>query len=175
MVSVGGVGDDPLFAKALLQNARAVSKDPSRETMIVVAHGQGDDAANQRWLDLLDSLTRQMRDDGGNDFRAIRRATWREDWPDKNKLAVKQVRAMVQQADRDGGRALVVPARINEHGAAGRYLEGLAFGWSKAGFAQTPYFAQWFEQEVTRGTQRLRAGVGAMPPAATGHDPSAGR
>jgi hypothetical protein len=96
-----------------------------------------------------------MRADGGNDFRAIRYATWREDWPDKNKVAVKQVRAMVAEADRDGGRALIVPARINGRGAADHYLKGLDFGWGQ-GFAQTPYFAEWFEQEITRGSEQLR-------------------
>lgn len=155
MVTVGGVDDDQLFAKALLANARSVSKHPSRETVILVAHGQGDDAGNQQWLDLLGSLANRMRADGGNDFRAIRYATWREDWPDKNKVAVQQVRAMVQQTDRDGGRALIVPARINGRGAADRYLKGLDFGWSQ-GFAQTPYFAEWFEQEITRGTKQVR-------------------
>lgn len=159
MVTVGGVDDDPLFAKALLANARSVSKHPSRETVILVAHGQGDDAGNKQWLDLLGSLANRMRADGGNDFRAIRYATWREDWPDKNKVAVKQVRAMVAEADRDGGRALIVPARINGRGAADRYLKGIDFGWSR-GFAQTPYFAEWFEQEITRGTEQVRQQAG---------------
>jgi hypothetical protein len=159
MVTVGGVDDDPLFAKALLANARSVSKHPSRETVILVAHGQGDDAGNKQWLDLLGSLANRMRADGGSDFRAIRCATWREDWPDKNKAAVKQVRAMVAEADRDGGRALIVPARINGRGAADRYLKGLDFGWSR-GFAQTPYFAEWFEQEITRGTAQVRRQAG---------------
>jgi hypothetical protein len=155
MVTVGGVNDDPLFAKALLANARSVSRHPSRETVILVAHGQGDDAGNRQWLDLLGSLAKQMRADGGGDFHAIRYATWREDWPDKNKAAVKRVRAMVTEADRDGGRALIVPARINGRGAADTYLKGLDFGWSQ-GFAQTPYFAQWFEQEITRGIAQVR-------------------
>lgn len=153
IVTVGGVEDDPLFARALLHNARSVSKDPARETVILVAHGQGDDAANQKWLDLLSSLAKQMKTDGGSDFKAIRYATWREDWPDKNKVAVQQVRAMVEQAD-DGGRALIVPARINGRGAADRYLKGLDFGWSE-GFAQTPYFAKWFEQEIGLGVAKV--------------------
>ena len=154
MVTVGGVEDDALFAKALLSNARSVSRQPSTETVILVAHGQGEDAANQQWIDLLDSLAAQIRADGGDQFRAIRYATWREDWPDKNKVAVEQVRAMIEDAQRDGGRALIVPARINGRGAADRFLPGLEFGWSQ-GFAQTPYFAQWFEQEITRGVGKL--------------------
>lgn len=156
MVSVGGVEDDALFAKALLVNARSVSKQPSAETVILVAHGQGEDAANKQWMDLLDSLATQMRADGGDEFRAIRIATWREDWPDKNKAAVKQVRQMIAEAQHDGGRALIVPARINGRGAADRFLSGLEFGWSQ-GFAQTSYFAQWFEQEIKRGVDKFTA------------------
>lgn len=167
MVTVGGVEDDPLLAKALLQNARAVSRDPSRETVIVMAHGQGDDAANQRWLDLLESLTTQMRADGGDDFRAILHAAWREDWPDKRRIAVAHVRDMVREASRNGGRALIVPARTNGHGAADQYLEGLDFGWSRNGFAQTPYLAEWFEQEIGRGIARLAADEAAQT--ATAH------
>ncbi len=166
MVTVGGVDDDPLFARALLENARSVSRDPGRETVILMAHGQGEDAANQRWLDLLASLAGQMRTLGGDRFRAIRYATWREDWPDRNKVAVAQVRAMVEEAGRDGGRALIVPARINGRGAADRYLAGLDFGWGQ-GFVQTAYFAQWFEQEIARGQEALQTSAAA--PAATAH------
>lgn len=156
VVTVGGVGSSPLMAKALLANARSVSKDPARETVILVAHGQGADAANQRWLTLLGNLAKQMRVDGGNHFRAIEYTTWREDWPDKRKQAVKHVREMVKQAERNHGRALIVPSRINRRGRADRYLKGLQFGWSQ-GFAQTPYFAQWFEQEISRGVKELNA------------------
>lgn len=154
IVTVGGVEDDPLFARALLQQARELSRNAARETVILVAHGQGDDKANQRWIDLLESLARQMRADGGDAFHAIRVATWREDWPDKNKVAVAEVRAMVEQAHRDGGRALVIPARTNGRGAEDRYLKGLDFGWGQ-GFAQSPLFAEWAEQQVQRGIRAL--------------------
>ncbi len=161
IVTVGGVGDDALFARALLHNARAVSQHPARETVILVAHGQGDDAANRRWLKLLASLAGQMRGAGGEAFRAIEYATWREDWPDKRKQAVAHVRDLVTQAQRHDGRALIVPARINRRGNADHYLEGLEFGWAE-GFAQTPYFAQWFEQEIRRGVQALNAPADAV-------------
>ncbi len=169
MVTVGGVEDDPFFAKALLQNARGVSSgNPARETVILVAHGQGDDKANRKWLDLLSSLAKQMRAVGGGQFAAIETATWREDWPDKNKVEVKRVRGMVEQASRHGGRVLIVPARINGRGAADRYLEGLDYGWSE-GFAQTPYFAQWFEQEIGRGVDRLNTTYGTDSPVRASH------
>lgn len=156
VVTVGGVDGDPLLAKALLENARSVSKHPADETVILVAHGLGDDAANSHWLHTLGQLADRMRADGGDAFRAIKVATWREDWPQKRDEDIARVRAMFGPAQQNHGRVLIVPARINGRGRADRYLRGLDFGWSQ-GFAQTPYFAQWFEQEIHRGVAALNA------------------
>lgn len=169
MVTVGGVEDSPLFARALLDQARKLSKHAARETVILVAHGQGDDIANQRWIDLLNSLATQMRTDGGDTFRAIRVATWREDWPAKSKTAIADVRNMVKEAQRDGGRALVIPARTNGRGAADRYLEGLDFGWGR-GFAQSPLFADWVERQIRLGIRALdESGAAPAPPVRRAH------
>lgn len=153
-VTVGGVEADPLFARALLDNARAVSRDPAKETILLVAHGAGADADNDHWLHLLNQLADQMRQLGGSDFRAIATGTWREDWPDKRKQAVEAMRQRVLAAQQEGGRALVIPARINGQGAADHYLKGLDFGWGQ-GFVQTPWFVDWIEQEVGLGVAQL--------------------
>ncbi|SDW97914.1 hypothetical protein [Nitrosomonas communis] len=55
----------------------------------------------------------QMRKTGGNEFRAIRVATWREDWPDKRDPWIEKVRTMVKEAQKQAGSALVISARIN--------------------------------------------------------------
>jgi hypothetical protein len=70
-----------------------------------------------------------------------------EDWPDKHKTSVKKIHSRVQQAQQNGKRVLIVPARINGQGDADQYLKGVDFGWAQ-GFAQTEFFAQWFEQTV---------------------------
>ena len=61
----GGMEDHRYFAQALLERAKALSKDPSGETVILVAHGAGDDPGNDHWRRLLASLTEQMRANGG--------------------------------------------------------------------------------------------------------------
>src|SRR5690606_4299149 len=111
VVSVGGIEDHPYFAAALLDRARKLSEDAARETVILVAHGVGDEKGNQYWIELLESLRAQMLEAGGDDFRAIHVATWREDWPDKREAAVAHIRELIENANADGGRALVVPAR----------------------------------------------------------------
>lgn len=158
--TLGGVEDAPEFAAALLASARSVSTDPAAETVILVAHGRGEDEADRHWMDTLASLAQQMRATGGAAFRAIDYATWREDWPEKRAPAVARIRAMVEAAQRDGGRVLVVPARLNGRGSADRFLEGVDFTWSHDGFVQAPEaFAAWFAAEVERGRVLLQQGT----------------
>lgn len=169
--SRGGMEDHPLFAQALLDRATALSKNPARETVILMAHGASDDARNARWLEVLESLARQMHSQGGQKFRAIRVATWREDWPGKREPWIAKVREMVQEATRDGGRALVIPARTNAQGPERRFLEGLDFALG-IGFAPHPLFTRWVEEQVQNGIAAIEERAipqnAATPPGANG-------
>jgi len=164
MVTVGGVEDDALFAEALLDRARELSKNPAQETVILVAHGTGGDAENDDWLRKLGSIGEQMRANGGAAFRAIRAATWREDWPEKRAAWVAKARTMVEEAARDGGRALVIPARVNGRGPEREYLKGLDFELG-SGFAPHPHFARWVEKQIELGAAELGRPTGAGAPA----------
>jgi hypothetical protein len=46
--TTGGMGAHPLFAAALLDRARTLSKDAAKETIILVAHGSEDDQQNEQ-------------------------------------------------------------------------------------------------------------------------------
>lgn len=152
--TVGGVGANPLFAEALLDRAQVLSRDPSRETIILVAHGSGDDAQNERWQGLLETMAEHMRKAGGDRFRAIWTATWREDWPEKRAPWVEKMRAMVADANRQGGRAIVIPARTTGEGPEKTYLSGLKFELG-SGFAPHPKFVQWVEDMIGAGMAQL--------------------
>jgi sirohydrochlorin ferrochelatase len=154
LATVGGLEDDPLFARALLDRAQALSRDPARETVILVAHGSGDDSRNTHWRHLLESLADQMRAAGGAKFRAIRATTWREDWPDKREPEVATVRRMVEEATREGGRAIVIPARTTGQGMEAEFLQGLSFDLG-TGFAPHPLFAAWVEEQIQAGLAAL--------------------
>jgi sirohydrochlorin ferrochelatase len=148
MTTVGGLEDHPLFAEALLERARGLSRDPARETVVLVAHGEGDDERDAYWRRTLESIAARMRGNGGDGFRAIKTATWREDWPEKRRPAVERVRALIQEASGDAGRALVLPARTLGQGPERRLLEGLAFELGE-GFAPHPLFARWAQEQVS--------------------------
>ncbi|MEW6776294.1 MAG: cobalamin biosynthesis protein CbiX, partial [Bdellovibrionota bacterium] len=163
LATVGGVEAHPLFAKALLDRAAALSRDRSKETVILVAHGAGRDSDNERWVANLRELAARIRADGGGDFRAIRVGTWREDWPEKREAWVRDIRAMVQEAAKDGGRAIVVPARTAGRGPEREFLEGLEYALAE-GFAPHPLFAKWFEDQIREGMAKLAAAPGGEHP-----------
>lgn len=154
MATVGGVEAHPLFAAALLERARNLSRDPNSETVILVAHGTSEDARNERWLAILEQLAAQMQARGAP-FRAIRYATWREDWPDKRAPWIAKVRDMVKEASRNGGYALVIPARTNGQGPEPSFLDGLKYELGE-GFAPHPLFLSWFEEQVQAGAAALK-------------------
>jgi len=158
LTSAGGLDDHPLFAKALVARAKELSRNPARETVILTAHGTNDEARNAQWIALLESIAAKMRANGGNAFRDIRVATWREDWPDKREPWVAKVRGWVEQASRDGD-VIVIPARTNGTGPEATLLSGLNYRLG-AGFAPHPLFARWVEEQVE---QALDARVSSMP------------
>lgn len=154
--TTGGIGASPLFAATLLDRARALSRDPAKETIILVAHGSRSDQQNEQWLRILETLAKQMRAAGGNVFRAIEVATWREDWPEKREVWIEKVRTMVQTARQQGGRALVIPARTTSEGFEQRFLAGLEYELG-SGFAPHPLFVQWVDEQVKAGITLLKA------------------
>ncbi len=157
VTSIGGLDAHPLFARALMDRVKDLSNDPASETIILVAHGTGDDARNSAWLEQLDRLAERMRNMGGAPYRAIKYATWREDWPDKREAWIERVRNMVREARRDGGTAIVIPARTNGRGREPEFLEGLSFALGE-GFAPHPLFAAWVESQIRDGMDDLAAG-----------------
>lgn len=78
---------------------------------------------------------------GGSSLPLLLLISKREDWPAKRKPWIDKVRALVADANRDGGRALVLPARTMGAGPAPRLLEGLDFELGE-GFAPHPLFTE---------------------------------
>ena len=152
--SVGGLGSNPLFATALLDRARTLSKSPAHDTVILVAHGSGDDRQNEQWYKTLEALAEHMRQAGGSEFQAIKVATWREDWPDKGAPWIKKIRTLVEDAKKHGGRAIVIPARTTGQGFEKKFLAGLDYDLG-SGFAPHPLFVRWVDEQIKAGAAQL--------------------
>ena len=105
-VSAEGLNEAPEMGAILLDRARALSRDPAHEDVLVLAHGPGDDAENERWLAYMDRLAEQTR--STLPFHRVQVATLREDWPEKRVEAQRAVRRFVESSRAAGRRTLVL-------------------------------------------------------------------
>lgn len=71
-----------------------------------------------------------------------------EDWPDQRERAVADVRRMIEDAQRDGGRALVISNRIAGAGPDRRVLAGLDYVLNDQGIAPHPNLTRWIEEQI---------------------------
>lgn len=152
--TLGGVEAHPRFARALMERAREISTDPANETVLLLAHGTGADEDNERWMDNLRSIADYIREHTPTPYRDVRVHTWREDWPEKRAATIPEIRSMIEEANEDGGTALVVPVRTNDQGPARSLIPDLAFRYGY-GFSPHPEFTAWVRDQIEEGIRVL--------------------
>src|SRR5262249_53075915 len=142
--------DHALVAEILADRARALSTDPSREVVILVAHGPNDDAENARWLANMRSLASRMPN--ASTFARIDVLTVRDDASEEvRKQATSDFRGLVEHARAENRRALVVPLLLSfggiEAGIRTR-LEGLDYAMSDQALLPDPRIARWIVESA---------------------------
>jgi hypothetical protein len=145
----------PLYAEALLDRAKEISKEPSNETVFLVSHGKGKDRDNDYWLQIQESLARQMKEKGGDQFFDIRGAALREDWPGKREKAVGELRKMIEKEKNEGREVLVIANRINGPGPIQSYLQGLDYRFNGEGFLPHPNFIRIIRRQIEEGISEI--------------------
>jgi len=143
--------DAPLVSRILLERARALSRDPKSETVVLVAHGPVDDAAVGAWRESLSRHADFVRREGG--FKSATFAILRDDAaPAVRAAAVADLRARVAAGSKDG-RALVVPVLIARGGIETklpRDLAGLDFAFDAQTLMPHDGFARWILDDAAR-------------------------
>lgn len=144
VVLTAALDDDGLVSRILLERAKALSRDPKVETVVLVAHGPVDDAALPAWQATLALHAAAVRRGGG--FRAVFTAVLRDDAaPEVRASSVGALRRIVAAGSK-AGRTLVVPVLIARGGIEGklpRDLEGLDYAWDGATLMPHDGFAEW--------------------------------
>jgi sirohydrochlorin ferrochelatase len=143
-LSYEGLGESPLVDGILRDRVKSLSVDPARESVLILAHGPGDDAENERWLANMNRRLQQLAEIGP--FREIRCETLREDWPQRRQEAERRIRAFVETANRKDGRCLVVPFRVAGFGPYKEVLTAVDYIADERGFCPHPNMTQWIEQ-----------------------------
>lgn len=159
VLSYEGVGESPLVDEILHDRVKSLSSDPAHESILILAHGPGDDAENKRWLANMNRRLQQLNELGP--FREVRCETLREDWPDRRKEAERRIHEFVEKAGQRGGRCLVVPFRVAGFGPYHEVLDGLSYVADERGFCPHPNMTQWIEQTARRCWRQPR--VKAQP------------
>lgn len=144
-VSKQGLVEAPEMASVLVERARALSRDPQHEDVLILAHGPGDDAENERWLAHLEARAAVVRQ--ALSFRTVRVETLREDWPEKRKDAEQRIRSYVDHASQTG-RAIVIPFRVQGFGPYADVLQGLDYVSDGRGLVPDAGVTQWIEHQI---------------------------
>jgi hypothetical protein len=134
-----------LVAQILVDRAASIAKDPSRDVLILVAHGPNDDADNAQWLADMDSLVAQMS--AHTTYARVEYVTLRGDADDPVRdQATANLRKAAQSADDAGYHVLIVPLLLSyggiENGLRQR-LDGVEHTLSPQALLPDPRIAQW--------------------------------
>lgn len=125
------------------------------------------------WLQQLAAQADFIRAKARPVFRAVEYATVREDWPGKRERAIEKVRKMIVGAASNGGRALVVAARVAGAGPYQQFLNGLRYSFNGKGIAPHPNLTRWMEKEIERWIAGLSRSIKGASPSGAGSRVSA--
>jgi sirohydrochlorin ferrochelatase len=145
-LSQEGLSEAPEMDAVLIERVLALSTNPENEDVLILAHGPGDDAENERWLQYINERAASLRN--GYDFSAVKVATLREDWPEKREAAQQVVRDYVGKASAAGRKALVVPYRVYGFGPYADVLDGLDYVADETGLVPHPAVASWIARQI---------------------------
>jgi sirohydrochlorin cobaltochelatase len=157
LVLTPAMDDHPMIADILLRRAQALSKEPARETVVLVACGPVDEGMNRvAWIETMRRLGQSIQEKGK--FRAFEVATLRDNAPqDVKQKAASDLKALVQRDREGGGRVLVVPLLLARGGAEKRIpeaLEGAFYAWNGKTLLPDPALSKWVLEMAAAGAKQ---------------------
>jgi len=141
-----GLSEAGEMSRVLLDRARDLSVDAERESVLILAHGPGDDDENERWIAALEELAAPLREEHA--FRAVEVHTLREDWDEKREIAEERIRSFVERSGAEGGRCLVIPFRVFGFGPYAEVLEGLVYESDGRGLLPHEGVSTWIRTQA---------------------------
>ena len=151
-ISEDGLVDSPLIGEILSDRSSALSLDPERETVLILAHGMGRETDNEALLGAMESRAEAVR--AAAPYRRVVVETLREDWQDPRAEAETRIRALLQDAASAGERVIVVPLRVSGFGKYADVLDGLEYEADGRGLLPHPLMTEWIQQAVAQAICR---------------------
>lgn len=151
-LSKEGLSEAEGMGEVLADRARALSQDPRREDVLILAHGPSDDRENERWITNIRARAATIR--AHVPFRRIEVETLREDWPEKRAPAEHRIREFAERARLEDGTAIVIPFRVHGFGPYARVLDGLDYVSDGQGLIPHDNVTLWIAKQI----EELRRG-----------------
>jgi len=136
-----GLADAEEMDQVLITRISELSSNPAQEVAVVLAHGPGSDAENERWIAKITERTEAASSQLG--LADIQVFTLREDWEDKRVEAEILIRDYITRATAAGRTALVVPFRVMGFGPYQHVLAGLEYRADETGLVPHTNVDQW--------------------------------
>jgi sirohydrochlorin ferrochelatase len=129
----------------LITRVKEISRDPAKESVVLVAHGPVPDEDNRRWLQ--DMLVHAGRMKQALAFASVDVITVRDDAPAAmREAATAELRGLVTRRTGDGSRVLIVPVLLSfggiEEGVRKR-LDGLDYTMGRQGLIPDDRLVGW--------------------------------
>jgi len=143
----GGYEEDNLIAGIFLERIKEISKNPSEETIVLLAHGSSDDQAEvlrkKKMKNHIDWIQKQFNPP----FKNMKGMVLREDWPDKREKALNEIKNIIDEGNKRG-RVIVISNRLYGSGPYKHFLKGLDFELNSKGLAPHPNLTSWLEKGI---------------------------
>jgi len=155
LVMTSALDDHPIVADILLDRAKSLSRNPSKEFVLLVGHGPLRDVDNQVWLQTMNRLGAKVQKQGG--YKGVFAATLRDDSPPEDrKKADKVLRDLVSRLGKKGP-VLVVPHLISAGGIEKHVqasLNGLFYKWNGKTLLPDSRMAHWVLETAAKNADK---------------------
>ena len=125
---------------------KSLSKNPQKETVMVIAHGTGNDEENSEWIRLISERTKLAKSELGID--QIKVFSLREDWMGKRAESEFEIRNFLQEAQKSANKVIVIPFRVQGFGPYQRVLADLTYNSDGLGLLPHPAVGDWIKNQA---------------------------
>ena len=140
----------PIMGEIMLDNALALSTDPSNEMVVIMGHGPMTEKENQMDLAIMARHAEAIQAGGG--FQDVKYWNVQDDLPkDKRAANVQIIRDWIAEARNEGMEVIVVTNALTQSGIMKRLqndVEGTGARFNDTGLMQSPKFSDWIQAAV---------------------------
>jgi len=145
-LSKDGLANSPEMDVVLLDRIASLSKDPQKETVMVIAHGTGDDEENSDWIRLITERTKLA--EAELEINQIKVFSLREDWSGKRSDSEIEIRNYLQESQDAGNDVIVIPFRVQGFGPYRQVLSDLTYHSNGLGLLPHPNVGNWIKNQA---------------------------